>query len=98
MRLEFHPEARDEFVAAAAYYDAAVPGLGDRFLVAVRRTTVLVLEHPTAGTPRKAGARRILVTGFPYDVVYQVREKVVEVLAIAHQHRRPGYWRERLSG
>lgn len=98
MRLEFHPEARDEFVGAAAYYDAAVPGLGDRFLVAVRRTTDLVLGHPTVGTPRNAEVRRILVTGFPYDVVYQVRADVIEVLAIAHQHRRPGYWRERLSG
>lgn len=98
MRLEFHPEARNEFVAAAAYYDAAVPGLGDRFLVAVQRTTTFVLQHPTAGAPRKAGARRLLVTGFPYDVVYQVRDDVIEVLAIARQHRRPGYWRERLPG
>lgn len=98
MKLVFHPEARDEFVAAAAYYDAAVPGLGDRFLLAVRRTTELLLRHPTSGTPRTASARRILVTGFPYDVIYQVRESVVEVLAVAHQHRRPGYWRERLSG
>lgn len=98
MKLEFHPEARDEFVAAAAYYDTAVPGLGDRFLLAVRRKTTLLLQHPTAGTPRTAGARRILVTGFPYDVVYQVRDDVVEVLAVAHQHRRPGYWRERLPG
>ena len=98
MRLTFHPEARDEFLAAAAYYDAAVPGLGNRFLVAVRRATDLVLTHPTSGTPRSSGARRTLVTGFPYDVVYQVRESVVEVLAVAHQRRRPGYWRERLTG
>lgn len=98
MRLEFHPEARDEFVAAAEYYNAAVPGLGDRFLLAVRRTTDVVLRHPTAGPLRKASARRVLVTGFPYDVVHQVRGDVVDVLAVAHQRRRPGYWRKRLTG
>jgi toxin ParE1/3/4 len=96
--LEFHPEARDEFIAAATYYNAAVPGLGDRFLLAVRRTTDMILRHPTAGTPRTAKARRVLVSGFPYDVVYQAREDAIEVLAVAHQRRRPGYWRERLPG
>lgn len=45
MRLIFHPEAREEFLAAAEYYDSAVPGLGSRFLVAVRRTTDIILEH-----------------------------------------------------
>ncbi len=98
MRLEFHPEARDEFVSAADYYNAAVPGLGDRFLLAVQRTTDMILRHPTAGTPRRATARRVLVTGFPYDVVYQVREDLVEVLAVAHQRRRPNYWRPRVAG
>lgn len=98
MRLEFHPAARDEFVAAATYYNAAVPGLGDRFLLAVRRATDLLLRHPGAGTVRRGNARRVLVTGFPYDVVYQIREDVMEVLAVAHQRRRPGYWRNRLTG
>jgi hypothetical protein len=27
-----------------------------------------------------------------------VRSNVLKVLAIAHEHRRPGYWRERLQG
>jgi hypothetical protein len=38
------------------------------------------------------------VHGFPYDVVYQVEQDELQVLAVAHQHRKPGYWRERLSG
>jgi plasmid stabilization system protein ParE len=98
VRVEFHPEARDEFVAAAEYYDAAVPGLGSRFLLAVRRALDLALTHPEAGSPRGAHARRVLVSGFPYDLVYRVRSEAVDVLAIAHQHRRPGYWRARLRG
>jgi plasmid stabilization system protein ParE len=98
VRLEFHPEARDEFVAAAEYYDAAVPELGSRFLLAVRRTADIALAHPEAGSPRGASTRRVLVSGFPYDLVYRVRGDLLEILALAHQHRRPGYWRERLRG
>jgi len=95
MKLEFHPDARDEFVAAAAYYDAAVSGLGDRFLLAVRRATDLLLTHPMVGTPRSENARGVRVTGFPYDVVYPVGADAVQVLAIAHQRRRPGFWKDR---
>ena len=58
MRLVFHPAARDEFAAAAEYYNEAVPGLGDRFLVAVRRATDLALAHPDAGGRQGAGTRR----------------------------------------
>ena len=88
MTLSFHPAARDEFVAAAAYYEAAVPGLGGRFHSAVWRATDLALAHPDAGAPRSARTRRLQVTGFPYDVVYRVRAESLEVLAVAHGRRR----------
>lgn len=68
MILEFHPAAQDEFAAAAGYYETAVPGLGDRFLLAVRRTSELALQHPDAGSRRGNSARQSVVIGFPYDV------------------------------
>jgi hypothetical protein len=33
---------------------------------------------------------------FPFSLVYRVLESEVEVLAVAHGKRRPGYWRSRL--
>jgi len=96
VRLAFHPAAAEEFGAAAEYYDAAAPGLGSRFALAVRRATDLALAHPSGGAERGvAGARRLVVHGFPYEVVYRVRGEVLEVLAVAHLRRRPGYWRDR---
>lgn len=94
MRLEFHPAAAEEFAAAVEYYETAVPGLGSRFLLAVRGTTDLMLANPEVGRIR-GSARRLGLPGFPYDVAYRVREEAIEVLAIAHHHRRPGYWRGR---
>lgn len=44
-----------------------------------------------------AGVRRVLVSGFPFAVLYTVAgDGGVRVLAVAHQARRPGYWRARL--
>jgi plasmid stabilization system protein ParE len=94
VKLEFHPDAAEEFAAAVEYYEAAVSGLGNRFLAAVRTTTDLVIANPGSGRPRGT-TRRLGVPGFPYDIAYRLRDDIVDVLAIAHHHRRPGYWRGR---
>lgn len=33
---------------------------------------------------------------FPYVIVFRETATTVEVVAVAHEHRRPGYWRNRL--
>jgi plasmid stabilization system protein ParE len=40
--------------------------------------------------------RRIVLQKFPYAVIYREKMSSVQVLAIAHGHRRPGYWKGRL--
>ncbi len=96
MKVQFHPAAKEEFIAAVEYYEAALPGLGRRFLVAVRKTTALARSHVNAGAQTHDAVKRLVIAGFPYDLVYWVREEALEVLAVAHQRRRPGYWRERI--
>lgn len=39
--------------------------------------------------------RRAAVRGFPYRIVYTVGAESIEVLAFAHDKRKPGYWRDR---
>lgn len=34
---------------------------------------------------------------FPYGVIYATDPEEIVILAIAHMHRRPGYWRDRLT-
>jgi toxin ParE1/3/4 len=92
--LQFHPAARDEFIASVMYYEAARPGLGRQFRDAVHVALDRILAHPDIGEQRRR-ARRLLVAGFPYDVVYRTRKSALEVLAVAHHRRRPGYWRRR---
>jgi hypothetical protein len=41
-------------------------------------------------------ARRYVVPRFPFSSVYRMREDEVEIIAVAHGRRRPGYWRSRL--
>lgn len=36
-----------------------------------------------------------VLTRFPYTIHYDLVGQTVTVLAIAHQHRKPGYWQNR---
>ncbi|WP_417738002.1 type II toxin-antitoxin system RelE/ParE family toxin [Rosistilla oblonga] len=34
---------------------------------------------------------------FPYVIVYRVATDRIEILAVAHGRRKPGFWKERLE-
>lgn len=53
-----------------------------------------------AGAPERYpltrfGRRRFVLVSYPYDIVYRVTQNEIEIMAIAHHARRPGYWRNR---
>lgn len=55
------------------------------------------LEGPKLRLRARTGVlRRVVMTRFPYDVVYLAFEREIVVIAIAHQRRKPGFWRRRL--
>ena len=93
---EFHPEADDEMRAAARYYEERQLGLGDEFLNEVERSVTFAAERPEAGTPLEEDLRWVLTRRFRYAVIYREFERGIEVLAVAHLRRRPGYWRSRV--
>ena len=98
MRYEFHEEARTEFLAAISRYEAEVPGLGARFLAETQRSLALLLDTPLIGAPKGRRLRSFpLNDAFPFSLVYAVQGDSLLVVAVAHQSRRPGYWRSRMD-
>lgn len=97
MIYEFHPEAEQEFVEAAAYYERNVTGLGERFGSEVRHAIERLLEYPELGAPMDADLRRLMLTRFPYFLIYSFTSDLLRVVAVAHARRRPGYWRSRAN-
>jgi plasmid stabilization system protein ParE len=93
MRLEFHPEAELELIEAAAHYEVQVPGLGQRFEAEVRRATDILLDHPDIGSPADPHLRRFILNRFPFTLYYSATSDVLRIEVVAHQSRRPGYWR-----
>jgi len=96
VKTEFHPEAYAEMRESARYYEERSPGLGKDFLKGVRETTREIKRFPKAGPVLKGNVRKRLVLGFPFAVLYQIQDRKIYVAAVMHQHRRPGYWKDRL--
>ena len=98
MRLEFHPEAELELIEAAVYYERQVVGLGERFEAEIRRATDLLLVQPEIGIPADSHLRKFVLTRFPFTLFYVVSGNALRIEAVAHQYRRPGYWKLRGEG
>jgi plasmid stabilization system protein ParE len=96
MRVIFHPEAHAEMIEQARYYENKSHGLGSDFLDAVEESTRRIQQSPLAGSIERSNIRRRLVSGFPFTIFYEVQSDRIYIAAVMHQHRRPGYWRERV--
>jgi len=96
MQVIFSPRATEELDDAALYYDQEQPGLGDRFLAAVEHASIQVGRTPMLYPAGQRGIRRCLLRRFPYVLLYSVEADYIYVIVVAHQHRKPGYWHDRL--
>ena len=66
MIYEFHPDAEEEFIEAAAYCERNVPSLGERFAHETYQAIEQLLKYPEIGSPIDPNLRRIVLTRFPY--------------------------------
>lgn len=97
MRVIFHPEAHAEMIEHARYYEVKSEGLGSYFLAAVEQAAQRIEQFPEAGRIVRANIRNGLVSGFPFNVLYEIQPDRIFIAAVMHQHRRPGYWRRRVE-
>ena len=71
MKIVFHPEAYEEMIESARFYEERDDGLGIRFLEAVEDTMRPIRQFPYAGAVERADIRKRLVFGFPFTVLYR---------------------------
>ena len=92
--------AEEELVATEAFYEERAL-LGGDFVAAVREAARRLAEHPrlfplARGVASQLGVRRCPLRRFPYALFFVERRDEFRVIAVAHDRRRPGYWRQRL--
>lgn len=91
-----HPDAASDLREAAEYYrERAGITIAQAFFGDFEHALTLLLEHPLLGAQWRQGKRRLVMRHFPYSIIYSIAAQGIQVLAVAHQSRRPGYWRKR---
>lgn len=98
MKVRFLEVARLELDEAVSFHNAQVPGLGKAFLGEILAALDLIQRHPTAWHPLSAETRRCRLRRFPYGLIYHADDAEILIIAVAHLHRRPDFWRDRLEG
>ena len=90
-----HPKAEEEANSAWAWYADRNPRAADAFLAELDAAMAGIAEGPLQWPRLYSSYRRFPMHTFPFNVVYIQLQGIVEVIAIAHFRRRPGYWRQR---
>lgn len=98
MNYVFHPAAEAELLEYVSYYESRVPGLGDALIDEFEALINLLYEQPRARPiALNPDIRMAALQRFPLSIVYRMRESTLEIVAMAHDRRRPHYWVERVQ-
>jgi plasmid stabilization system protein ParE len=91
-----HPLAEAEANEAFEWYWARSNPAALGFHAALRAAFGTLRKSPQTGAPYFHGTRRIMLRQYPYFVDFREFVREIQIIAIAHAKRRPGYWDKRL--
>jgi plasmid stabilization system protein ParE len=95
MLVRFHLEAEQELAEYEAWYRQHSEVAAHGFRLELNKAIAAVAEAPERWPVARRGERRYVFSRYPFTLFYRVHEDHVFIVAVAHQSRRPGYWRYR---
>ena len=98
MAVLVHRLAASELMAARRWYRRKDPALEVRFVASVLTAIQLIETTPNLGAVFLKRYRWVRTRRFPYLLYYApLNSSTVIVYAVAHTHRRLGYWLRRMD-
>jgi plasmid stabilization system protein ParE len=94
--IRFLPEARDEFDAAADWYEQQRAGLGVDFVTRVREVLQGIAANPQMYGTVYQDVPKAVVRRFPYLVLYREDQGEVIVISVFHTSRDPSNCQSRV--
>lgn len=93
----FHPAARKELLEAGGFILQDDPVQGAAFKAASAAAMHLIRSEPLIFRCFEDDFRKVRVGKFRYSMIFRIRKDEVQILAVAHMSRRPGYWKIRAT-
>jgi|ERR1700756_1326068 toxin ParE1/3/4 len=94
--LEIHPAALAELQSALRWYLERSRTAAATFVSEIDEAIRLVTHVPSTWPAGENSTRKFVLKRFPFAIVYREKANTIQVVAVAHGHRRPGYWKDRL--
>ncbi len=90
--------AQTDIDEAFVWYEEQSIGLGYRFINSLNDVIIKIARNPYFTSILFEEVRSASLPVFPYEVLYLTDsvKQVVFILAVGHQHRKPGWFAERL--
>ena len=95
-KLSFHPDAESEVLGSFQWYAKRDLEAADAFQDAIEQTGRLIQRNPAAWPSYLYGTQKCVIKHFPFMIVFRVHGNSIQIIAVAHQRRKPGYWAVRL--
>jgi plasmid stabilization system protein ParE len=97
MTIRWQAEAVKEAEAAADFYREKQPGLEQRFLEVLEDALRRIQRRPQIYQAIEEDIRKCKLPRFPYGIIFRVKRAHIEIIAIMHLRRQPGYWQTRMQ-
>lgn len=97
-RLRFFKEAAAEIEHERGWYRGRSHVAEANFLRELDHGLNAVMQSPETWSHYLGGTRRYVFPKFPFSIIYFIESDTVYVVALAAEHRPPGYWLPRLRG
>ncbi len=91
----YHDLAEAEYLGAIRWYAAESARAAEGFIRAVEDAIRKILAMPDAYPPHGRRHHVFILKDYSYYLVYRVEAAEVVIVAVAHDARRPGYWKGR---
>ena len=95
--ITFHPVAMEELQAAFGWYRERSPQAAHAFWQEIETGIGHIADAPARCPAYILASRRYVLTRFPYFIIFREANGGIEIIAVAHGRRKPGYWRKRLA-
>jgi hypothetical protein len=90
-------DAEDDLLNAYNWCQTKEHGLGDRFLSSVQDGLTLIRQHPEIFPVSIVECRRALISKFPFEIIYEKKEKRIVVYSVFNCSQNPEKWRSRVT-
>jgi len=89
--IKISQKAFFEIEDAKEYYNLQQNNLGDTFKSDLKNSIENIKNFPNLYPNITNDMKRCILHRFPYSIFYTLKQDIILILSVAHQHRKPFY-------